>query len=55
LIERKKKDSGRPVGRLPMLREEHEQFLKEPIDDKPSLILEETIGNLTSKFGDISI
>jgi hypothetical protein len=48
VIERKK-GSGRLVGRPPILREEHEQFLKELIDDKPSLVLEEMMDNLTSK------
>ncbi|KAG1436354.1 hypothetical protein G6F56_013593 [Rhizopus delemar] len=53
-IERKK-GSGRPVGRPPTLREEHEQFLKELIDDKPSLVLEEMMDSLTSKLEDLSI
>ena len=53
-IERKK-GSGRPVGRPPTLREEHEQFLKELIDGKPSLVLEEMMDNLTNKFEDLSI
>ncbi|KAG1255894.1 hypothetical protein G6F68_010039 [Rhizopus microsporus] len=51
----RKKGSGRPVGRPSALREEHEQFLKELIDDKPSLVLEEMMDSLTSKFVDLSI
>lgn len=53
-----KKGSGRPVGRPPILREEHKQFLKELIDDKPILVLEEMMDNQdnqTSKFEDLSI
>lgn len=56
--EKKKKGSGRPVGRPPILREEHKQFLKELIDDKPILVLEEMMDNQdnqTSKFEDLSI
>ncbi|KAG0932794.1 hypothetical protein G6F30_010571 [Rhizopus arrhizus] len=46
----RKKGSGRPVGRPSALREEHGQFLKELIDDKPSLVLEEMIAlTITSK------
>ncbi|CEG80207.1 hypothetical protein RMATCC62417_14576 [Rhizopus microsporus] len=54
MIERRK-GCGRPMGRPPILKVEHEQFLKELVDDKSSLVLEEMMDNLTSQFKDLSI
>ncbi|KAG1053337.1 hypothetical protein G6F43_004579 [Rhizopus delemar] len=40
-------DGGRPPGRPPKLVEEHQKFLVDLIDEKPSLVLDEMMANLT--------
>ncbi|KAI8639716.1 hypothetical protein BD408DRAFT_349481, partial [Parasitella parasitica] len=53
-IERKK-GSGRPVGRPPILGSEHQKFLIDLIDEKPSLVLDEVMDSLTNQFSEIKI
>lgn len=54
-LEERKAGSGRPVGRPPVLTEDHKEFLINLVDEKPSLVLEEMVESLTSQFSDLQI
>lgn len=51
----RKKGSGRPEGRPAILNEDHQKHLIELIDDNPSLVLDEMMESLTSRFEDLEI
>ncbi|KAG0758624.1 hypothetical protein G6F18_010809 [Rhizopus arrhizus] len=46
---------GRPPGRPPKLVEEHQKFLVDLIDEKPSLVLDEIMASLTDQFANLDI
>ncbi|CAO3675318.1 unnamed protein product [Rhizopus stolonifer] len=46
---------GRPAGRPPILDEEHKEFLVNLIDEKPSIVLDEMMENLTDQFSSLQI
>ncbi|KAG0166633.1 hypothetical protein DFQ28_007156 [Apophysomyces sp. BC1034] len=46
---------GRPPGRPPKLVEEHQKFLVDLINEKPSLVLDEIMTSLTDQFANLDI
>jgi hypothetical protein len=54
IVERKE-GSDRPAGRLPNLTDVHKNYLVEILDEKPGLVLDETMESLHSQFIDLSI
>lgn len=54
-MEPRQSGSGRKAGRPPVLTEEHQQFLINFIDERPSSVLDEMIEGLTSHFAGLTI
>lgn len=55
MFSKEKKGSGRPEDRPAILNEDHRKHLIELIDDNPSLVLDEMMESLTSRFEDLEI